>query len=116
MLTGVRLFRKEKEGDTLKAVLEELAPPPSAFSPSIGRGLDDIVARALARNVDQRYSTAHEMAGHLEEYLATSGGAVGPSEIRRWLQQILPESLPNLTKLVEATKSGGLARSSVQAL
>jgi len=107
MLTGLRLFRKENDADTLGAVLGELVPPPSAFSRHISPRLDGIVARALARSVDERYATASEMATDLEATLACSGGAVSPSDVGGWLRQILPDSLPTLMALVEATRSRG---------
>jgi serine/threonine protein kinase len=105
LLTGSRLFRKDNEADTLAAVTCETVPPPSTFAPSIDPRLDELVVKALVRNVDERYPTALEMAKDLEAYLASSGGEVGPSDIGAWLRQILPDSLPRLTALVEATRS-----------
>jgi EAL domain-containing protein (putative c-di-GMP-specific phosphodiesterase class I) len=106
LLTGLRLFRKQSEADTSAAVLFEPVPVPSAFSRNIDPRLDDIVAKAVARNVDERYATAYEMAQNLEAYLASNGDPVGPSDVGGWLRQILPDSLPMLTALVEATRSG----------
>jgi serine/threonine-protein kinase len=106
LLTGVRLFLKESQEDTITAVLKESILPPSAFSRSVDRRLDDVLAKALTRNVDQRYATADEMAQDLEAYLGCNGGTVEPSHVSGWLREILPDSLPNLTKLVEATRGG----------
>jgi eukaryotic-like serine/threonine-protein kinase len=107
LLTGLRLFRKKSEVDTFAAVQSEPVPPPSTFAYSVDRRLDRIVAKAMARNVDERYATAQEMAQNLEAYLACGGIPVQPSDVGGWLREILPHSRPTLTALVEATRSGG---------
>jgi eukaryotic-like serine/threonine-protein kinase len=107
LLTGLRLFRRQSEADTCGAVQRGPVPPPSSLFCNIDRSLDDIVAKAMARDVDDRYPTAHEMAQNLEAYLACSGSAVQPSDVGGWLREILPDSRPTLTALVEATRSHG---------
>jgi serine/threonine protein kinase len=111
LLTGLRLFRKQSEAETSAAVVGEPVVPPSALACTIDRRLDAIVANAVARNVDERYATAREMASHLEAYLACTGGDVLPPDVRGWLQKILPDSRLRLTALVEATRSRGLPSS-----
>jgi serine/threonine protein kinase len=113
LLTGVRLFQKKSEADTFAAIQSEPVPPPSTLSFGIDRRLDDIVARAMARNVDERYKTARHMAEDLEAYLAWSGGSVQPSDVGGWLREILPDSRPTLTALVEATRRCGSPSSDV---
>jgi eukaryotic-like serine/threonine-protein kinase len=113
LLTGLRLFRRQSEADTGVAVQRDPVPPPSALSCNIDRMVDDIVAKATARNVDERYVTAHEMAQDLEAYLACSGSAVHGSDVGSWLREILPDSRPTLTALVEATRSSSLRRRDV---
>jgi serine/threonine-protein kinase len=113
LLTGVQLFRKQSEVDTFSAIQHEPVPRPSAFCCTIDGRLDDIVATAMARNVDERYVTAHEMAEDIEAYLACSGSPVQPSDIGGWLREILPRSRPTLTALVEAAKSCGTPPSDV---
>jgi serine/threonine protein kinase len=107
LLTGLRLFRKKSEVDTYAAVQCEPVPPPSTFTRSVDRWLDHIVAKAMARNVDERFATAHEMAQSLEAYLACGGSAVEPADVGGWLRDILPDSRPTLTALVEAARTGG---------
>jgi serine/threonine protein kinase len=107
LLTGYRLFRQRSETDSLTAVLSQPIRPPSDFSGNIDRRLDDIIKRAVTRNVDERYPTAHAMAQDLEAYLACTGGVVAPSDVGGWLRQILPDSLPTLTALVDAARGRG---------
>jgi eukaryotic-like serine/threonine-protein kinase len=103
LLTGRRLFRMKREADTFAAVLNAPIPRPSTLCANVDRRLDNIIDKALARNVDQRYQTAHDMAQDLEAYLAHSGGAGAP-EVGAWLRQLLPSSLPKLAALVDATR------------
>jgi serine/threonine-protein kinase len=105
LLTGLRLFRKESERGTLRAVLRDPVLPPSVFFPSIDKRLDSIVAKAVTRDVDARYTSAHDMAQSLEAYLACSGGSVGALDVGTWLRQLLPSSLPTLSAIVDATLS-----------
>jgi serine/threonine-protein kinase len=107
LLTGLRLFRKQSEEDTCAAVQCEPVPPPSALVCNVDPRLDDIVAKAMARDVSERYVTAHEMAQSLEAYLACGGSAVQASDVGGWLREILPDSRPMLTALVEAARSPG---------
>jgi serine/threonine protein kinase len=113
LLTGMQLFRKQREADTFSAIQCEPVPRPSTLCCTIDGRLDDIVATAMARNVDERYATAHEMAQDIEAYLACSGSAVQPSDIGGWLREILPRSRPTLTALVEAAKICGTPPSDV---
>jgi serine/threonine-protein kinase len=110
LLTGLRLFRKDNVADTCAAIQCEPVPPPSAILCNVDRRLDEIVAKAMARDVDERYVTGHEMAESLEAYLASGRSAVQASDVGDWLREILPDSRPMLTALVEAT-----ARPSVEA-
>jgi serine/threonine-protein kinase len=108
LLTGLRLFRKQTDAACSTAILSEPIPPPSAFACNIDRRLDLVVAKAVSRNVEERYPTAKAMAQDLDAYLACTGGIVAPSDVGGWLRQILPDSLPTLTALVEATRSRDL--------
>jgi eukaryotic-like serine/threonine-protein kinase len=70
ILTGKRLFRGKNDVDTLRNVLEMPVPPPSSLRPEIPASLDRAVARALARNADDRYPTGQAMVEDLEPILA----------------------------------------------
>jgi serine/threonine-protein kinase len=103
LLTGMRLFFRPRESDSLAAVLEAPIPPPSTMRRGISRTLDAIVARSVTRDVDARYRTADEMANDLHAYLACEG-AVGTQDVGAWLQQLLPDSLRSQTALVESAR------------
>jgi serine/threonine protein kinase len=66
-LTGVAPF----DGDNLTAIMHATAnvqpEPPSARNPAVPRLLDLIVAKALAKTLDDRYATMRELALDLRE-------------------------------------------------
>jgi len=69
MLTGQRLFSAENEVLTMRAVLGLPIAPPSSKRPMVPPALDTIVARALERDRNKRYSSAGDLAEDLERFL-----------------------------------------------
>lgn len=62
MFTGQRLFAAETEIDEMKAVLEQPVPVPHEIAPVVPVALSDIVLKALAKDREQRFSSAKELA------------------------------------------------------
>ena len=52
--------------DTLRMALAAVAAPVSSVVPSIGTSLDAVIAKALARSPDDRFSSAREFGEALE--------------------------------------------------
>jgi eukaryotic-like serine/threonine-protein kinase len=65
LLLGRRLFSGMADFDALGAVREARAPRMRQVDPAIDPRLDDIVARALARNPDDRFPSAGELGKEL---------------------------------------------------
>jgi serine/threonine protein kinase len=64
-LTGRPPYVNEDQTATLFAHLSETPQPPSALRPGLPAGVDDVVARAMARKPQDRYATAGEAAAAL---------------------------------------------------
>jgi len=71
---GRRLFLRENELATLRAVVYEPIPSASKFA-EVHPALDAIIRRAVARNVEERFQTAEEMRIGLERWVYSCGGA-----------------------------------------
>jgi hypothetical protein len=71
-----RLFAGANEAATMKALLMDPIPLPSAFAPAPAE-LEAIAMRALERDPQLRFASAEEMRLALEAYVAASGGATG---------------------------------------
>jgi hypothetical protein len=90
MTTGRRLFVREDGGQVLvEKLLRGAIEPPSTHAPGTPRLLDAIVLHALARDREQRFATAREMALALERI-----GPLAPaSEIGLWVESLGSEAL-----------------------
>lgn len=77
-LTGSRLFRAESTAQILKRLLHDPIPRVDALDPTLAP-LADVVAKALARDPNERFASASEMANALAE---AATGTVGIAEMR----------------------------------
>ncbi len=72
ILTGRRLFKGENDMQTIERVRRCEVAAPSLFNPLCPPQLDQIVLQALARNRDERYQSASEMADALDDVVYAS--------------------------------------------
>jgi serine/threonine-protein kinase len=73
-ICGRRLFHRENDLATMRALLYDQIPKPSSLV-KVAPELETIVLRALTRNQKFRYQTAREMGSALERYIVQAGGA-----------------------------------------
>ncbi len=88
-LTGEPLFHHDSEGAVVAAVLRPNVPPPSTRALQVPAALDAVVMRALDVDSARRYSTAREMALHLEACVP----AATQAEIGAWVEHCAHEAL-----------------------
>ncbi len=77
LTTGRRLFKTASEYETLKLICDRDYPLPSSIRPDYPPALEAIVMRALAKDRDERWQSAREMQGALEEFVRQ--GRIGAS-------------------------------------
>jgi serine/threonine-protein kinase len=70
---GRRLFQRENDLATMRALIYDPIPKPSTIVP-IAAELESIILRALSRNPKLRFQSAREMATALEKFVISSGG------------------------------------------
>jgi len=85
MMTGVQLFADEGEFATIERVRRAEVTPPSLHNGAIDQTLDQIIARAMARNPEDRYQTAGAMGLELTDWLAGQSGPVTEADIRHFM-------------------------------
>ena len=73
MLTGRRPFLSESTEELVKLISEVDAPSSRQKNGAIPKELDRICAKALARQLPERYGSAKDMADDLLAWLSTSG-------------------------------------------
>ncbi|MEO7000524.1 MAG: protein kinase [Ktedonobacterales bacterium] len=71
LLTGQRPYRGQTLTEMSDAILYATTVPLSLIEPSVPRELELIIARAMARDLDQRYATAGDLCLALRELQAT---------------------------------------------
>jgi serine/threonine-protein kinase len=95
-LTGRRLFQGVDDGDVVARVLHGSVEPPSTYAPALGRTMDSVVLRGLARDQAKRYSTAREMALAIE----AATPLAPPSRVGSWVEALAHEALAERTRQV----------------
>lgn len=81
ILTGRRLFKKKTNSETIEAVNTMTVYPPSAYRNEIPSELDEIVMKALTRNPEQRYPSAHDLSLALTKFNLKYFPEFKPAEI-----------------------------------
>jgi tetratricopeptide (TPR) repeat protein len=104
--TGRLPFDGETPRAVRQATLEATPVPPSRIASNLPLGFDRVIARALARNRDERYRTATELAADLE--------GLGSGARRPWLAWVAAGAL--LIAVATAALVAGLGPSASTAL
>lgn len=87
-LTGRRLFGGETIEETVEQVCRKPLVPPSAAGATCSRSLDQVVLKALARNPEDRYQSAEEMASELGRVARDNDGIATAKEVAAWVREI----------------------------
>jgi serine/threonine-protein kinase len=88
-LTGRRLFDAVNEGAILNLLLNARLSPPSNLRPEVPPALDAVVMRGLARDPDDRFGSAAEMA-----YALANACELAPrDQVAQWVQRLASERL-----------------------
>jgi serine/threonine protein kinase len=93
VLTGRRLFKGANDIQTIERVRRCEVPPPSFQNPMCTPELDNVVLKALARNRDERFSSAAEMADALDDVVHAS--RFQPGHLAQLIHELFPiEGMP----------------------
>jgi len=112
-LTLKRLFKGGNDSDTMRQVLESTIPLPSKINADVLADFDPVVMKALARDPDQRYATAKEMASDLEEVLRKQAYGGKNDAIARYMQATFGDHIIARKKLLQEVSSKGRASADV---
>jgi serine/threonine-protein kinase len=95
-LTGQRLFQGIDDGEIYAKVLLGNVDPPSKHAPGLSATVDAIVLKGLARDREQRFATARDMALAIEQAMPLAP----PSQVGSWVEGLVGESLAERTEQI----------------
>ncbi|MCC6332660.1 MAG: DUF2378 family protein [Myxococcales bacterium] len=108
ILCTERLFKRENETDTLRAVVGATIHPPSQLDRQVPKALDAIVMKALDREREARYQTGGELRQAIEGFLAKQRLPATSAHLAAFMRELFPEDVelePVLTASGEVTHS-----------
>jgi eukaryotic-like serine/threonine-protein kinase len=100
---GRRLWPKMSEVEILARALREGAPSLRSVRPEAPRDLEEICARAMAKDVEDRYASADALLEDLEAHLVCRGDAMTMREIGATVAHAFADERRKMTALIEKT-------------
>jgi len=96
MLCGTAPFNGENVTALMYQIVNFVPPAPSSINPAVLQVLDHIVAKMLAKPLEERYQDATELAADLRECERQLGAAEGATQPPRTLPGFAPAPQPRL--------------------
>jgi serine/threonine-protein kinase len=100
-LAGRRLFDGDSEAIILSRVLAGEVKAPSTHNPEVPKYLDDVVMKALSRDLESRHKTAKELALALERI-----GPAALGEVGEWVERTAGATLERRSSRVTEVENG----------
>jgi serine/threonine-protein kinase len=102
---GRKLFRRDRDLDTMLAVLNEPIPKLSTVREDCPESLQKIIDKALERERDGRFGTADEMARALSAFLSETGGTEADT-VADWMRTLFEDRIAAREELLASTDAG----------
>lgn len=88
LLTGRRLFLGRDAADSLRKITSENVLPPSAHNSGLGKAVDEVLLRALARAPEARYQSAAEFRDHLRALVRHCNPEFSPADLPAYAEEL----------------------------
>lgn len=111
MLTGLQPFHDEGDFATMERVRRAEFEPASAINPAVDVTLDAILARAMAREAEDRYAYAGDMRDALQAWLDSHGEAVGARAFEAFMRSLFEKRIADMTADIEQARRAALGAS-----
>jgi serine/threonine protein kinase len=105
ILTGRRLFKGENDMQTVERVRQCEVSPPSMQNPLCPPEMDAIILRALARDRDERFQSAAEMADALDDVVHAA--RFQPTHLAALMRELFPTDTAGGGKITGAMSLSG---------
>jgi serine/threonine protein kinase len=84
MATGKRAFEAKSKASLIASILDREPPPISTIQPLTPPAFERVVRLCLAKDPDERWQSAHDIAAELKWIGASSSETIGPGARSRW--------------------------------
>jgi eukaryotic-like serine/threonine-protein kinase len=112
LVTVKRLFHRDSDFLTFKAITEEPIPNVKERRPDLPTGLREVIHRALARDIGARYLSARDMADAVTAAMAPLGGPATPAELGALVQADFADELNAKQQLWQKAATAPIAADS----
>jgi serine/threonine protein kinase len=99
-LTGHRLFDSPTDAGTIDAVRSQAIVAPSLLRPEVPIQLEEITMRALFRDRDRRYQSAHELSEALDRFLGVQRHRPTSNSVGQWLEALFGSERASLKRAI----------------
>ncbi|MBK7860228.1 MAG: serine/threonine protein kinase [Archangiaceae bacterium] len=93
LLTGMRLFKRSNDIQTLNAVADCDIAPPSSVNARVPKDLDPVVMKALTKDPKDRYPDAGALEAALEQWLLSNQLASSSGHLATFMKDLYAERL-----------------------
>jgi len=93
MLTGEKLFVGESDFSTLEKVRNAEVPPLQEINPQVPAGLEQVIRKALAREVEDRYQWPSDLQEDLMRFLMAGDAIYSGKHLSAFLKEAFAEEL-----------------------
>lgn len=97
LLATRRLFMGETEMERMQKILDGNYRGPTYYRPDLPAALDAVVMRALERDPEKRYASAHDFAVAIEQ---AAPGAASARKVADWVNELAPEALASRARMI----------------
>ena len=111
LTTGQRLFKGAGDRETRELLLDRPYPRPSEVFPMYPPALEVIVERALAKNREERWSSAREMGIALRAFVRDEGVDVRPPVLGRMMRSLFEDEMAAETAAIAVAQRIALGSS-----
>lgn len=94
LLLGRNLFKGDTAEESRNRIMNTTIPDFRVLDGRIDDGLNEILQKALARDVDQRYASADEMLYALEHYIYHSGYGPTNETLGKFMRELFGQNIP----------------------
>jgi len=109
VLSAKRLFKAENDAATLSRLISDTIPPLMEMCPAAGERVSAVVAKALERDPDKRFSSCAEFASALELAAASGTGVGRARDLAAYVSDVIGNEIAQQRDAVRAWLARGEA-------